>query len=286
ICRIAERRKRGCALSGWAGAAAMPAVWASASVKITPGTSGSPGKCPANIGSSLENCVSHSAEMPALHAITFRTNTNGGRCGNPRKRPVTFASPVDEVGELPASSDPRDSNPVTIVIERRIGKLRRRDHKSAFFYESLRKNALYLRPKVFLLPILKNTGTRHRRIEFITKVIRHHRFEHLYIAFCYGFAKSAEERLEIDVGAFFAEVRLGLFLEFGLLEFFFFLLRRLAARKDECEREETGKQDSHQLNVCHAYDLDSRLDDHECVAFSGQRRCVFRTLNGCARKIQ
>ena len=115
----------------------MPAVWASASVKITPGTSGSPGKCPANIGSSLGNCVSHSADTPGSDAINFRTNTNGGRCGKPRKRSVTFASTVYEIGELPASFDPRDSDPVAVVIERRIGKLRRRDHKLAFLDESL-----------------------------------------------------------------------------------------------------------------------------------------------------
>ena len=116
----------------------MPAVWASASVKITPGTTGSPGKCPAKIGSSLENCVSHSADTPGSAAINFRTKTNGDRCGKPRKRSVTFASPVDEVGELPASSDPRDADPIAVVIERWIGKLLRRDHESAFFDESLR----------------------------------------------------------------------------------------------------------------------------------------------------
>jgi len=82
---MAERRNRGCAFFEWAEAAAMPAVCASASVKITPGTSGSPGKCPANIGSSLENWVSHSADAPGSHATNFRTKTNGGRWGKPRK---------------------------------------------------------------------------------------------------------------------------------------------------------------------------------------------------------
>ena len=31
--------------------------------------------------SSLENKVSHSADTPGSHAISFRTNTNGGRWG-------------------------------------------------------------------------------------------------------------------------------------------------------------------------------------------------------------
>src|SRR5438874_6240977 len=123
----------------------MPAVWASASVKITPGTSGSSGKCPANIGSSLENCVSHSADTPGSEAINFRTNTNGGRCGKPKKLPVTrdegrgpaaavfcflslvtrhYFSPVDEVSKLPASYNPCDSNQIAVVIARRIGIVR------------------------------------------------------------------------------------------------------------------------------------------------------------------
>ena len=64
--------------------AAMPAVCASASVRITPGTSGLPGKWPANIGSSPSNVVAHSAETPGSHAISSRTKTNGGLCGKPR----------------------------------------------------------------------------------------------------------------------------------------------------------------------------------------------------------
>src|SRR5207245_4598303 len=117
----------------------------------------------------------------------------------------------------------RDSNSVAVVIERWIGKLRRRDHERAFLDEALRQNAVQLRPEVFLFPILKNARARHRRLEFVTEVFRHHRFDRLHVAFRYRFAKSAEERLKIDI-AFFAEVHLGLFLEFGLLEFFLFLL--------------------------------------------------------------
>src|SRR2546421_11497313 len=109
-----------------------------------------------------------------------------------------YFSPVDEVSELPASFDARDSDPVAVVIERRIGKLRRRDHKSAFFDESLRQDAVQFRPKIFLFPILKNAGTRHWWIEFITKIARHPRFERLHIPFRYGPAQSAEERPEIE----------------------------------------------------------------------------------------
>src|SRR6266851_10287356 len=132
-------------------------------------------------------------------------------------------SAVDKVGKLPTSPNTRDPDPVTVVIERWIGKLRRRDHEGAFLDESLRQNAVQLGPEVFLFPILKNARARHRRLEFITEVFRHHRFERLHVAFRYGFAKSAEERLKIDI-AFFAEVRFGLFLKLGLLEFFLFLL--------------------------------------------------------------
>src|SRR3954468_7747644 len=62
----------------------MPAAWASASVIITPGTIGFPGKCPANIGSSASNHVRAWTHRPGSQSTTSRTKTNGGRWGRPR----------------------------------------------------------------------------------------------------------------------------------------------------------------------------------------------------------
>jgi len=176
-----------------------------------------------------------------------------------------FPLPIDEVGELPAAPDTRNSNPVAVVIERWIGKLRRRDHKRAFLDESLRQNAVQLRPEVFLFPILKNARARHRRLKLVAEILRHHRFDCFDVPLRYRLAKSADKCLKIHIGAFLPKVRFGFLLELGLLEFFFFLFGRLAARENECERKQTGKQDSHQPNVCHVCDLDSRLDPRECV---------------------
>ena len=88
IVRIPESKKRGFVPFASAGAAAIPAVCASASVRITPGTRGSPGKCPANMGSSRSKIVAHCAETPGARAMISRTNTNGGRCGKPRSTTV------------------------------------------------------------------------------------------------------------------------------------------------------------------------------------------------------
>src|SRR5947207_6740207 len=54
--------------------------------------------------------------------------------------PVTrhFPLAVDEVGKLPTPFYPRDPDSIAVIIERRVGKLRRRDHEIAFFDESLR----------------------------------------------------------------------------------------------------------------------------------------------------
>ena len=65
-------------------AAAIPAVCASASVRMTPGTSGLPGKWPANIGSSLGKSATHSASWPGSQWSNCLTKTNGGRWGRER----------------------------------------------------------------------------------------------------------------------------------------------------------------------------------------------------------
>src|SRR5260370_7021973 len=81
--------------------------------------------------------------------------------------------PVGKIGELPAAPDTRNSDPVAVVIERWIGKLRRRDHKRAFLDESLRQNAVQLRPEVVLFPILKNARARHRRVLPVSRITPH-----------------------------------------------------------------------------------------------------------------
>ena len=58
ICRIAESKNFRCSEPH---APAIPAVWDSASTRITPGTIGLSGKCPRNIASADENTLTHSA---------------------------------------------------------------------------------------------------------------------------------------------------------------------------------------------------------------------------------
>src|SRR5439155_3568133 len=158
----------------------------------------------------LFNALSGACSTPVDPAATclpesiFARTQTAVDAAKPRK--PGFASAVNEVGKLPTSPDPCDPDPVAVVIERRIGKLRRRDHESAFLDKSLRHNAVQLGPEVFLLPILKNTGTGHGRLEFVTEIVRHHRFERLHITFRHGFAKAAKERLKIDIAALLAEI--------------------------------------------------------------------------------
>src|SRR5436305_7540902 len=127
----------------------MPATCASASVRITPGTIGLPGKCPANIASSASKTVRASVAFPGSQRIISLTKTNGGRWGSPKNGSADEeswmedgdcfkklssvlhslawfpASSVYEIDKLPASLHSRDSNSVAIVIERRVRKLRR-----------------------------------------------------------------------------------------------------------------------------------------------------------------
>ena len=86
IFRIAESKKNGRAFLGYPAAAAIPAVCASASVMITPGTRGFPGKCPEKIGSLSRNIVMHFAEIPGAQAINSVTKVKDGPCGKPKLR--------------------------------------------------------------------------------------------------------------------------------------------------------------------------------------------------------
>lgn len=125
------------------------------SVRITPGTSGLPGKWPTNIESSPANVVAHSAETPGSHATSSRTKTNGGRCGKPRsiidcgasfvfltRAIFRRRSAVDKVGELPAPVHTPQSHAVAIVIERFVGELRWRHHEIALLHEFFRQDAV------------------------------------------------------------------------------------------------------------------------------------------------
>jgi hypothetical protein len=80
ICRIAERWKI-LPLSP----AATPAVCAAPSVRITPGTSGFPGKCPRKNGSEAPNRFVQTADRPGSIETTESIKTNGSRCGSPHR---------------------------------------------------------------------------------------------------------------------------------------------------------------------------------------------------------
>ena len=62
---------------------AMPAVCASASVRMTPGTIGSPGKWPAKNGSSLGKVFRQRANSPGRNSSTSSMKINGARWGRP-----------------------------------------------------------------------------------------------------------------------------------------------------------------------------------------------------------
>src|SRR5207237_5140594 len=135
-------------------AAAIPAVWASASAIRTPGTRGLSGKCPANTGSLAEKNVEVSAAIPGSHLINSRTKTNGGRWGKPRKG---SSSPVDKIDKLPAPLHASDPDPISCIIERGIGKLRRRDPEIVLLHEPLRQDRIQLRPEAVFIPVLENS---------------------------------------------------------------------------------------------------------------------------------
>src|SRR2546423_537224 len=231
----------------------MPAVWASASVRITPGTIGFPGKCPANIGSSASNQVRALTDCPGSQSTSSRTKTNGGRWGRPRKgsedrglriedggrvKAILYPpsslrpSPVDEIHELPATLDPSNPDAVTVVIQRRIGKLRRRHPELVLLRELLRENPFQLRPEIVFIPILENAIAGFFRIKAVTEIFRHHAGERVYVVRRDSFLQPADERLEIDVVIFLPEIGLGAFVHrrFFVL---FFRLEEIAATEGE-----------------------------------------------------
>src|SRR5258708_8839347 len=174
-----------------------------------------------------------------------------GQSGRPRKeskvRSQRSGSAVNEISKLPAPVDPKNACAISIVVQRRISKLRWRHHEHTLLHKFLRKNSVQFDPKTLLVPVLEHArifGSRFDSFpiwfDFIAEILRHHGFERFFVARRDGLLQSAEERLKIDVLTFLAQLRLGLFSQ--LCPFRLFFCRGSSA---SAQRHGQSEQDRH-----------------------------------------
>ena len=123
--------------------------------KDHPGTSGLPGKWPANIGIvagerrralrgnaglARDQFADKNERRPVRQAKIDNRLRRVFRL--PHARNLPGCSAVHEVGELPAPVDTAEPCAVAIVIERFVGELRWRYHETALLHEFLRQDAV------------------------------------------------------------------------------------------------------------------------------------------------
>src|SRR4051812_48510594 len=122
---------------------------------------------------------------------------------------LASTSSVEKVNKLPTSADTPDPDAIAIVIQRRIGELRRRHPEIIFLRKFLGENSLELGPKIVFLPIFENPVARSFRVEAVTEIRRHHTGKRVYVVGGDRFLEATDERLEINIVVFLAEVRFG-----------------------------------------------------------------------------
>src|SRR3954468_4753632 len=87
---------------------------------------------------------------------------------------MSLSLSIDEVNELPAAFDALDADAVAVVIQARIGPLRRSDPKIILLREFLGEDAFELRPKIVFIPVLENAVPGFLRVEAVAEVLGHH----------------------------------------------------------------------------------------------------------------
>src|SRR5437667_7522338 len=95
------------------------ATWAIDSTRMTPGTIGLPGKCPAWYHSLPVKVCSPTARTPGSSSMTRSINRNGSRCG--MSASIAALSSVDIASE---SRDKEEGHPaVTLFLDRKSTRL-------------------------------------------------------------------------------------------------------------------------------------------------------------------
>src|SRR5438067_12300216 len=72
---------------------------------------------------------------------------------NPPSSILASTSSIHEIDELPASFAPPQ---LAVVIQGRIGELRRGDPEVVLLHETLGHDSFQLRPEIVFIPVLKN----------------------------------------------------------------------------------------------------------------------------------
>src|SRR5205085_1614171 len=162
---------------------------------------------------------------------------------------------VHEVDKLPTATDAPDADAIAIVIQRRIGELRRRYPEIILLRESLREDPFQLRPEIVFIPTFENTVAGFLRVEAVTEICGHHSGERIRVMRGHRFLEPPDERLEIHVVILLAQVRLGP-LGHGRL-FILLLVKEIAAAQSE-RTEKKNKRDFFHAGIVLS-DLRARL---------------------------
>src|ERR1700720_381451 len=92
-----------------------------------------------------------------------------GQCGRPTKksevRSQRSGSAVNKISKLPAPVDPTNARAISIVVQRRISKLRGRHHEATLLHKFLRENSVQFDPKPLLVPVLEHARTLGSRFD-------------------------------------------------------------------------------------------------------------------------